>query len=57
MYFVDAGRPLPDPPPLLKTRRHLHLKQARELWSKAAGLEASRYPVAPVQNPSAAIVA
>ena len=34
MYFVDAGRPLPGAPPLLKTRSHLHLKQARELWRK-----------------------
>ena len=32
MYFVDLGRPLPGEPPLLKTRSHLHLKQARELW-------------------------
>jgi hypothetical protein len=32
MYFVDLGRPLPGAPPLLKTRSHMHLKQARELW-------------------------
>jgi hypothetical protein len=37
MYFVDSGRPLPDAPPLLKTRSHLHLKQARELWRKLRG--------------------
>ena len=34
MFFVDSGRPLPGAPPLLKTRSHLHLKQARELWRK-----------------------
>ena len=34
MYFVDSGRPLPGAPPLLKTRSHLHLKQARDLWWK-----------------------
>ena len=34
MYFFDLGRPLPGAPPLLKTRSQLHVKQARELWSK-----------------------
>ena len=34
MYFIDSGRQLLAAPPLLKTRRHLHLKQARELWRK-----------------------
>lgn len=33
MVFVDQGRGMPDgSPALLKSRRHLHRDQAREVW-------------------------
>jgi hypothetical protein len=37
MYFVDAGRPLPGAPPLLKTRSHMRRNDARKLWRKLQG--------------------
>ena len=37
MYFVDSGRPLPESPPLLKTRSHMRRNDARELWRKLRG--------------------
>jgi len=33
-YFVDTGRPIPGEPPLLKSRSHLHLIDARALWQQ-----------------------
>ena len=37
MYFVDSGRPLPGAPPLLKTRSHMRLNDARKLWRELQG--------------------
>jgi len=57
IYFVDAGRPLPDPQSLLKTRCHLHLKQARELWRQRQGWRQVANQWRRCRNLSAAIVA
>lgn len=32
--FVDSGLPLPDQPPLLRTRQRLHHADARDLWRR-----------------------
>ena len=37
MYFVDSGRPLTGEPPLLKTRSHMRLNDARKLWRELQG--------------------
>ena len=37
MYFVDSGRPLTGAPPLLKTRSHMRLNDARKLWRELQG--------------------
>jgi hypothetical protein len=50
MYFVDSGRPLPDAPPLLKTRSHLLLKQARELWRRFVCIVAKTELVGMLRN-------
>jgi hypothetical protein len=50
MYFVDSGRPLPDAPPLLKTRSHLLLKQARELWRRFVRIVAKTALVGMLRN-------
>ena len=37
MYFMDSGRPLTGEPPLLKTRSHMRLSDARKLWRELQG--------------------